>query len=30
LVEAQVQRMVEEGLAPRRRNRYIVWGDLAG
>jgi SAM-dependent methyltransferase len=30
LVEAQVQRMVEEGLAPRRRNRSIFWGDLAG
>ena len=30
LVEAQVQRMVEEGLAPRGRNRYVVWGDLAG
>jgi ubiquinone/menaquinone biosynthesis C-methylase UbiE len=28
LVEAQVQRMVEEGLEPRRRNRYVVWGDV--
>ena len=27
LVEAQVQRMIEEGLEPRRRNRYVVWGD---
>jgi ubiquinone/menaquinone biosynthesis C-methylase UbiE len=27
LVDAQVQRMVEEGLEPRRRNRYVVWGD---
>jgi ubiquinone/menaquinone biosynthesis C-methylase UbiE len=27
LVEAQLQRMVEEGLEPRRRNRYVVWGD---
>jgi ubiquinone/menaquinone biosynthesis C-methylase UbiE len=29
LVEAQVQRMIEEGLEPRRRNRYVVWGDDA-
>jgi ubiquinone/menaquinone biosynthesis C-methylase UbiE len=29
LVEAQVQRMVEEGMEPRRRNRYVVWGDAA-
>jgi ubiquinone/menaquinone biosynthesis C-methylase UbiE len=29
LVEAQVQRMIEEGLEPRRRNRYVVWGDVA-
>jgi SAM-dependent methyltransferase len=29
LVEAQVRRMVEEGLEPRRRNRYVVWGDVA-
>src|SRR5271167_2743804 len=29
LVEAQVQRMIEEGLEPRRRNRYVVWGDIA-
>lgn len=28
LVAAQAQRMVEEGLAPRTRQRYIVWGDL--
>ena len=28
LVEAQVQRMVEEGMEPRRRNRYVVWGDV--
>jgi ubiquinone/menaquinone biosynthesis C-methylase UbiE len=28
LVEAQVQRMIEEGLEPRRRNRYVVWGDV--
>jgi ubiquinone/menaquinone biosynthesis C-methylase UbiE len=27
LVEAQMQRMAEEGLEPRRRNRYVVWGD---
>jgi ubiquinone/menaquinone biosynthesis C-methylase UbiE len=27
LVEAQVQRMIDEGLEPRRRNRYVVWGD---
>ncbi len=30
LVDAQVQRMIEEGLEPRRRNRYVVWGDTAG
>ena len=29
LIEAQVQRMAEEGLEPRRRNRYVVWGDVA-
>jgi len=29
LIEAQVQRMAEEGLEPRRRNRYVVWGDAA-
>ncbi|HTV46330.1 MAG TPA: methyltransferase domain-containing protein [Stellaceae bacterium] len=28
LVEAQLQRMIEEGLEPRRRNRYVVWGDV--
>ncbi|MGH7064725.1 MAG: hypothetical protein ACREET_11660, partial [Stellaceae bacterium] len=27
LVEAQMRRMVEEGLEPRRRNRYVVWGN---
>ena len=27
LIEAQLQRMVDEGLEPRRRNRYVVWGD---
>ncbi len=27
LVEAQLQRMIEEGLAPRRRDRYVAWGD---
>jgi ubiquinone/menaquinone biosynthesis C-methylase UbiE len=30
LVEAQVQRMIQEGLEPMRRNRYVVWGDKAG
>ncbi|MGH7046562.1 MAG: class I SAM-dependent methyltransferase [Stellaceae bacterium] len=30
LVEAQLQRMIEEGLEPRRRNRYVVWGDVPG
>ena len=29
LVEAQVQRMIEEALEPRRRNRYVVWGDVS-
>lgn len=28
LVEAQLQRMAEEGLEPRRRNRYVVWGEV--
>lgn len=28
LVEAQWQRMVAEGLEPRRRDRYVVWGGL--
>jgi len=28
LVEAQVQRMVAEGQEPRRRHRYVVWGDV--
>ena len=27
LVDAQVQRMVEEGGEPRRRQRYAVWGN---
>ena len=27
LVAAQTQRMAEEGLEPRVRRRYIVWGD---
>lgn len=30
LVEAQMRRMAEEGLEPRRRNRYVVWGDKPG
>ncbi len=29
LVAAQEQRMVEEGREPRRRQRYVVWGDVA-
>ena len=29
LVAAQEQRMLEEGHAPTRRNRYVVWGDVA-
>jgi ubiquinone/menaquinone biosynthesis C-methylase UbiE len=28
LVEAQMQRMVEEGMEPPPRNRYVVWGDV--
>jgi ubiquinone/menaquinone biosynthesis C-methylase UbiE len=28
LVEAQAQRMVEEGMEPRQRRRHVVWGDL--
>src|SRR5205085_12486071 len=28
LIEAQVQRMVQEGGEPRRRQRYVVWGNL--
>ena len=28
LVEAQVQRMVAEGQEPRRRHRYVAWGDV--
>jgi ubiquinone/menaquinone biosynthesis C-methylase UbiE len=30
LVEAQAQRMVEEGRDPIRRGRYVAWGDVAG
>jgi ubiquinone/menaquinone biosynthesis C-methylase UbiE len=30
LVEAQVQRMIEERLEPHRRHRYVAWGDKAG
>jgi len=30
LVDAQMQRMVEEGLPPQRRNRYAAWGDVPG
>jgi len=29
LVAAQRDRMVEEGLAPQIRNRYVVWGEVA-
>ena len=29
LVAAQEQRMLEEGQAPVRRRRYVVWGDVA-
>ena len=28
LVAAQEERMVEEGLEPRRRRRHVVWGGL--
>jgi ubiquinone/menaquinone biosynthesis C-methylase UbiE len=28
LVDAQVQRMVAEGQEPRRRHRYVAWGDI--
>jgi ubiquinone/menaquinone biosynthesis C-methylase UbiE len=28
LVEAQAQRMVEEGREPQTRRRYVVWGDV--
>jgi ubiquinone/menaquinone biosynthesis C-methylase UbiE len=28
LVAAQTQRMVEEGMEPRARRRYVVWGDV--
>jgi ubiquinone/menaquinone biosynthesis C-methylase UbiE len=28
LVEAQVQRMIAEGQEPRRRHRYVAWGDV--
>jgi ubiquinone/menaquinone biosynthesis C-methylase UbiE len=30
LVEAQVQRAIEEGHEPHRRHRYVAWGDKAG
>ena len=29
LVEAQAQRMVEEGREPQRRRRYVAWGEVA-
>lgn len=29
LIAAQEQRMIEEGREPRRRRRYVVWGDVA-
>ena len=29
LVTAQEQRMIEEGREPQRRQRYVVWGDVA-
>jgi SAM-dependent methyltransferase len=29
LVEAQAQRMVEEGREPQRRVRYVAWGEVA-
>jgi SAM-dependent methyltransferase len=28
LVEAQAQRMVDEGIPPRTHRRYVVWGDV--
>jgi ubiquinone/menaquinone biosynthesis C-methylase UbiE len=28
LVAAQMQRLIEEGQEPRRRHRYVVWGDI--
>ena len=30
LVEAQAQRMVDEGRERQRRRRYVAWGDVAG
>jgi len=30
LVEAQVERMIAAGAEPRRRRRYVAWGDLPG
>jgi len=30
LVEAQAQRMVEEGRERQTRRRYVAWGDVAG
>jgi ubiquinone/menaquinone biosynthesis C-methylase UbiE len=30
LVEAQAQRMVQEGREPQTRQRYVAWGDVAG
>jgi ubiquinone/menaquinone biosynthesis C-methylase UbiE len=30
LVEAQMQRMIAEGLEPHRRHRYVAWGDKPG
>jgi ubiquinone/menaquinone biosynthesis C-methylase UbiE len=30
LVAAQAQRMVDEGQEPRRRQRYVAWGDVPG
>jgi hypothetical protein len=29
LVDAQTRRMVEEGREARRRQRYVVWGDVS-
>jgi len=29
LVEAQAQRMADEGLERRTHRRYVVWGDVA-
>jgi hypothetical protein len=30
LVAAQRARMIEEGLEPHTRQRYLVWGEVAG